>query len=508
MATVSSSRLRRGLVTATVVAGAVLQVLDMTIANVALPHMQAALGATPETVTWVLTSYILASAVAMPITGWLEARMGRRNLFVLSVLMFTISSAVCGAAHSMEVMVLARIVQGIFGAFIIPVGQAALLDSSPEEEWPRALLIWVMGMMAGPIMGPFIGGWITDAYDWRWIFYVNVPFGCVIALGGWLLLSSPPLEKRHFDMMGFLYLAVALGAFQLLLDRGTPLDWFDSTEIIIEAGVAIAAAWMFIIHSGTAKAPLIPLALYANRNLMLASLFMLIAAGVVFGGTAMLAPLLQHLMGYDTLDTGLMMMPRAIASLVGLIVASRLADRVDARLFVALGLGLICLSLWMLSGISLEADGRLFIWSGAIQGFGTGITMMPVQVLAFQTLSAHLRTEGAAIFHLARNLGSSFVISMTSALLARNVQISHADLSAHIIPRPPNPAEAEFLAGLSGSATAALHMLDAEINRQALMIAYIDNFWIMMIGTVLVIPMALLLSRSKPSDDVRVSVME
>lgn len=498
---------RRLLIIITVMLAAQMVVLDTTIANVALPHMQAALGATPESVAWVLTSYIVAAAVATPITGWLEGQLSRRTLFIGSIVIFTLSSALCGMATSLEMMVAARIVQGVFGAFIIPLSQSILLDSSPLEKRAQAMSILMMGLIVGPILGPLVGGWITDNIDWRWIFLINVPIGLAAAFAAFFLIDNMPIERRRFDMFGFLLLAMCLASFQLMLDRGTHLDWFDSPEIIIEAGIAIGALWMFIVHSSTAKSPLIPTALFADRNLMVSSLFQFLAAGVVFGGAALQTTMLQTLMGFDTTDAGMMMMPRAACSLIGLFLVGRYAGRIDLRYFIACGVVIASFGLMMMTDFNLDMDKWLLIVSGAVLGTGIGLMTMPLQLLAFETLKAELRTEGAAFFSLSRNLGGSIAISFLTATMARNHQISHADLAAHV-DMGNMPALDERLLGMLGRDGGAIAMLlDNEINRQALMIAYVNAFWLMMWATILTLPALLLLRRrAKKSTDTEAPV--
>jgi len=474
-------------------------VLDTTIANVALPHMQAALGATPESVAWVLTSYILAAAVATPITGWLETRLSRRTLFIGSVLIFTAASAMCGVAVSLEMMVAARVVQGVSGAFLIPLSQSILLDSSSLEKRAQAMSILMGGMIIGPIMGPLVGGWITDNADWRWIFYINVPLGLIAAFAGVFLIRNVPVEKRPFDMFGFVLLALSLASLQLMLDRGTHLDWFDSAEIMIEAGIAIGCGWIFMVHSATARSPLISTALFADRNLMVACLFMFLSAGVVFGGAALQTVMLQTLMGYSTTDAGLMMMPRASASLIGLALVGKFAGRVDLRYFISAGVVICTVGLWLMANFNLDMDMHYMVWTGFVLGTGIGLMTMPLQLLAFETLKPALRTEGAAMFSLARNLGGSVVISFLTATIARNSQTSHSDLASHITVDRLNGLDERLsnLLGRDGAAIAA--MVDGEINRQAAMIAYVDAFWMMMWATILALPAILLLRRRKPA---------
>ena len=484
---------RRALTTVVVMAATVMVILDTTIANVALPHMQSALGATQDSVSWVLTSYILASAVSTPVTGWLSDRYGRRLLFTAAVAGFTIASALCGVSTSLEMMVAARILQGVFGAFLVPLSQAVMFDINPPEKHASAMTVWGIGVMVGPVMGPVLGGWLTDQLDWRWVFFVNVPIGIVTTIGCWALIPGRPGERRRFDILGFVLLGLALSAFQLLLDRGTQEDWFQSVEIWIEAGVAVSALWMFIVHSFTHRAPLVPMALFRDRNFAAALLLITVMGGILTAGATLIAPMLQRLMDYPVFDAGLMVAPRGIGTMVGMILAGRLAGRVDPRWTILVGLLLVGWSLHIQTGFNLEMDSRLIIESGLIQGAGIGLVVMPLNLLAFATLAPVLRTEAAALYSLMRNLGGSIAISVTTALIASNVQTSHADLGATVTTMTLPFLNSGIIEGYGQSTEALLAFLDLEVNRQALMIAYLDDFWLMMWACLALIPLLLLL---------------
>lgn len=494
---------KRLAITITVMAGTLMQVLDSTIANVALPHMQATLSGTQESIAWVLTSYIIAVAIATPVTGWLESRFGRRELFVVSVIGFTVASAACGLAPTLPAMVGARIVQGVFGAFIGPLTQAIMLDSYPKEKHPQALTIWGMGVMIAPIMGPVLGGWLTDQWNWRWVFFINVPFGIVTAIASWALLTSNPLQKTRLDLTGFIFICMMLVGFQLVLDRGTHVDWFDSTEILIESAICLMGLWMYAVHSVTSERPLIPLALFRDRNFLIANLFMLVVSGISIAGSALLAPMLQTLLGYNAYQAGLLVAPRGFAMMASMLAAGMLSKYVDGRAMLACGLLLIAISLRMMSGFELGMDSHLVIWTGIIQGFGTGFVVLPLNLLAFATLAPYLRTEGAALYSLSRNIGSSIAIAALSALLARNLQVSHADLSNHVTSSAIPFLTPSLMERLGAQGTDVLRIIDAEVNRQALMIAYIDDYWLMGWAVLLVLPFVVLMRRAQqgPNDE-------
>ncbi|HYJ52499.1 MAG TPA: DHA2 family efflux MFS transporter permease subunit [Allosphingosinicella sp.] len=488
---------RHILVTAGVILGMLMQVLDTTIANVALPHMTASLGATRETINWVLTSYIVASAIAIPITGWLADRVGRKPLFVWSVIVFTAASLLCAVAQNLTEMVLFRAIQGVAGAFIVPLAQATLFDINPREKHGTAMAIFGAGVMIGPIAGPVLGGWLTDSFDWRWVFLINLPIGTLAALLMARCMPTIPKARRSFDMFGFAMLALALAGLQLMLDRGEQMDWFASWEIRIECAVAIAGIWMFGVHMATARNPLFDRHMFADSNFSTGLLFMAIMGLMLFAGLALLPPLLQTLLGYSVLQSGFLTAPRGVGTLVSMIVVGRLVGKVDARLLVLIGMLTMAGSLWLMSGFSLQMDTRPVIISGAVQGLALGLIFVPLNTVAFGTLDAKYRTTAAALFNLSRSIGGSIGISIMTLLLARNVQVSHSDLAAHITQYSLPPIPPVITGGAPPATQTVLAMLDMEINRQALMIAYIDDFKAMMILSLLAVPLLLLLRKSR-----------
>lgn len=487
----------RGLLTVGVMGAMVMQILDTTIANVALPHMQTSLGATIDTVTWVLTSYIVATAIALPATGWLSARLGSRNLFLIAVGGFVVASMLCGIATSLPEMVLFRVFQGIFAAFINPLSQTAMLDINPPERAAKAMSVWGMGVMVGPIMGPVIGGFLTENYNWRWVFYVNVPVGALTFAILWFLLPSRPRAERSFDLPGFVYVGLAVAAFQLMLDRGQTEDWFSSWEIVVEALVAAAATWMAAIHLATARKPLFDRVLFTNRNLVMGMFFMVVIGISTMAPMALLPPMLQQLFGYPVIDTGLMMAPRGVGVLFTMFLGGQIMGRIDARILIIGGLLLFAWSLRMMAGYSLQMDFWPVVTSGFVQGLGMGFVFMPLNALAFATLDGQYRTEGAALLNLMRSVGQSAGISMVTVMLARNIQTSHADLAAHVTRGTLPGVDLSWL-GVAGTLSdTAFAYADAMVNQQAAMIAYLDDFYLMAWISVAVIPLVLLLSRPK-----------
>jgi MFS transporter, DHA2 family, multidrug resistance protein len=487
---------QRLIVTVGVMMAVLLQVLDTTIANVALPHMQASLSATQDSINWVLTSYIVASAIALPISGWLADKVGRKRLLLISVVLFTVASVLCATAMSLTEMVLFRALQGVGGAFIVPLAQATLFDINPREKHGQAMALFGGGVMIGPILGPVLGGWLTDNYNWRWVFLVNLPVGIICLLLMLRFMPKTETHERKFDMFGFALLAIALGALQFCLDRGQQNDWFSSWETIIEAGLAIGASWMFIVHMITAKHPLFERAMFTDRNFATSLLFMAVTGVLLLAGLALLPPLLQNMYGYSVLQSGFLTAPRGLGTLFSMLIAGRLTGKIDARLLVGIGVVLMGVSLYMMTGFAIDQPSRPVIVSGVVQGLGLGLIFVPLQTLAFETLATRMRTTGAALLNLSRNIGGSVGISIVSTQLVRMTQVAHADLAQAITQQTIPTANPEILQTVVPVAgPAALAYINAMITKQALFIAYLDDFKLMMIVSFAVLPLLLFMRR-------------
>ena len=486
----------RLIVTIGVMMAVLLQVLDTTIANVALPHMQADLSASQDQINWVLTSYIVASAIALPISGWLADRIGRKRLLLISVVCFTVASVLCATATSLGEMVIFRTFQGVSGAFIVPLAQATLFDINPREKHGQAMALFGGGVMIGPILGPVLGGWLTDNYNWRWVFLVNLPVGILCTLIMMRFMPKTETHRRNFDMFGFILLALALAGLQLFLDRGEQEDWLTSWEIRIELGLAISAAWMFVVHMFTANHPLFDRAMFKDRNFATGMLFMAVTGVLLLAGLALLPPLLQNLYGYSVLQSGFLTAPRGIGTLLSMLVAGRLTGRVDARLLVGIGVCFMGVSLYMMTGFAIDQPSRPVIMSGVVQGLGLGLIFVPLQSLAFETLPVRARTTAAALLNLSRNVGGSIGISVVSTQLVRLTQVAHADLAHNITEQTiptVDPTLLQTIFPVAGQTVLAY--LNAEITRQALFIAYLDDFKLMMIITFAVLPLLLFMKR-------------
>src|SRR5215469_1029669 len=413
-------------------AGTLMQALDSTIANVALPYMQGTLAASRDQITWVLTSYIVAAAIMTAPVGWIAARFGRKNFALVSLAGFTIASMLCGAAQTLEEMIVFRLIQGAFGAALSPLSQSIMLDLYPPEKRGSVMAIWGIGVMVGPILGPTLGGYLTDAYSWRWVFYVNLPFGIAAVTGIWLFLRETHRnETLKFDWFGFGVLGMALAGLQLMLDRGTTKDWFSSSEIIIEAIVAGFGLYLFIVHMLTSQKSFVPLEIFKDRNFVTALFLMLLVALIMLASSALLPPYLENLSGYTVTQTGLLMAPRGIGTMFAMMFAGRLAMRTDPRYLMAAGNLMLSWSLYEMSRWTPDIPPSWLATTTVVQGIGMGLIFVPMNLVAFATLSPLLRTDGSALVNLMRNIGSAIGVSITTTILATAVQIAHSQLAEH-----------------------------------------------------------------------------
>jgi len=479
------------MITVSIMVASLMQVLDTTIANVALPHIQGAVGATQDQIAWVLTAYIVASAIMTPLSGWLAGRVGRKRILLASIAGFTISSVLCGLAQSLPQLIVGRLLQGVCGASIIPMGQAVVLDINPPDRHMRAMAIWSMTITVGPIAGPALGGWLTESYNWRWVFFINIPIGVAAFLGIWFAMEETKIRRSIFDFFGFATLSLAVGALQLTLDRGQPKDWFNSPEICIEAIVAVVALYLFCVHMLTAKnTPFLEPALFKDRNCIAGCIFIFIVGLIIYATLALLPPMLQGLMGYPVITTGVVTAPRGVGSLLAMLLLGRIAHRLDMRWVICLGFGIAAASAWQMTQFDLQMDAATVMWSGLWQGIGSALVTVPLAGAAFATLSPSLRNEGAALYSLFRNLGSSVGISIVEVLLTRNTQIVHASLVGHL-----NPYNSIVREQMSQAATnvGQLAVLNAAVTRQAAMVAYDDNFKLMMWLAIAAIPAVIFL---------------
>jgi DHA2 family multidrug resistance protein len=485
------------LITASVGLASFLYSVDWTIAAVALPHMQGTFSATQDQIGWVITSYIVASALAMPAAGWLSLRFGRKRLFMWAVTVFLIASVVCGAANSLEVEVLARIVQGLGGAFLIPLSHAIILDTYPPEEQGKAMALWGMAATLGSFVGPTVGGYVTEYLSWRYIFYINVPIGLVALAGAAVFLPETTRDAgRKLDWFGFLSLSLGIGSLQLMLDRGGLLDWFESWEIITEACLAVLGLYLFNVHSLTAKQPFLDPRLLTQRNFFLGLVFAFIYGFVTTPPMVLMPSFLDQVRGYPIDTIGLLQAPRGIGLFLAMVIGGRITGRIDPRTLIAFGLLCLAFSSWDMSNWTADVGVWPLLWTNFLQGIGGGIIMVPIQVIAFPSLQPHMRTEATALFNLVRSLGASIGVSGALAMFVRTSSVMHSQIVEHV--SPFNRAlQAQGAEGWSMGSVQALARLEREISLQSALIGFTSDFWLFALIALAALPLLLLIGKTR-----------
>jgi DHA2 family multidrug resistance protein len=490
-----------------------MQVLDTSVTNVALPHMQGSLSASLDEITWVLTSFLAANAVILPATGWLVARLGRRRFFLLATWTFMASSLLSGAAPNLELLVGARLLQGLGGGPLIPLSQAILMETFPPRQRGMAMAIWGLGVMVSPIVGPTVGGWITDNYSWRWIFYLNLPFGAVALALGSAFLEDPPrgatarAPSGAFDATGLALLVTGVGALQIALDQGERLDWFDSPAITTLVVLAVVALTTLVWWELTVAHPIVDLRVLANRTFALGTLLMTLVGFGLYGSFVLLTFYAEHLLRYNALTAGWVLAPGGIGSLISLAIGGRLVDRLDPRWLVSAGMGIIAYSLFLMGSLSLGADFWAVLWPRFVQGFGMGLVFVPLTTMSLAAVSAAEIPTATGIFNVVRNVGGSVGVAVTTAWLSRQTQVHVATLIGHVTPWSAAAADRlarlqdVYLASGSDAETArrqALRHLYDEVLRQASMNAFADDFLRLAALFALMVPLVWVMRR--PAD--------
>jgi MFS transporter, DHA2 family, multidrug resistance protein len=489
----------RLLITLCTVGATLMQALDQTIANVALPYMQGSLSASYDEITWVLTSYITAAAIMTAPVGWLAARFGRKYLFIICLIGFTVTSVMCGAAQSLGQVVLFRIFQGMFGAALVPLSQSTMMDIYPMEKRGQAMAIWGMGVMIGPILGPTLGGYLTELYSWRYVFYINIPFGVMATLGLiFFMPRSHPNFNMKFDWTGFAVLSLGIGAMQLMLDRGQDQDWFSSREIVVECVLGALGVYLFVVHMATGTRPFIPPAMFKDRNFATGAFMMFAAGTILVSSSSLMAPWLQNLANYPVETAGLIMAPRGIGTMAAMMVGGKLTTKIDSRKIMACGITMLILSIWEMTSWTPDVSQTRIALTIVFQGAGLGFLFIPLQVLAFATLPSQYRTDGASVFSLARNIGAAIGVSVTSFMLAHNTQALHAEIGASVTPFNRALQDGGTVERMLNPVThhgAAL--LDRIINQQAQITAFVDDYRMMIFTTLPALGLLFLMRRPK-----------
>jgi DHA2 family multidrug resistance protein len=495
-----SREVQRVWVTVAVMIATVMQTIDMTIANVALPHMQGALSASIDQIAWVLTSYIVAAAICTPLVGYWAARYGRKRVFSTAIIGFTIASALCGAAQSLTEIVAARLLQGLFGAALVPLSQSVLLDTWPRERHTSAMAWWGVGVIVGPIIGPTLGGYLTEFHSWRWVFYINAPIGVLAWIGITAFLPETPVDReRRLDLFGFGLLALGIGALQLCLDRGQTLDWFASPEIVIEALVAGTCFYMFVVHMLTHREPFLEPGLFRDRNFAVGSMFAFVVGIVLLAAVTLLPSYLQTLLGYPVRDVGELLASRGVGTMIAMLTVGRIGDRLHPLRLMVPGTALMCASFYWMSLFSLDTTPAMVVGSGFMQGLGLGFVFVPLTTMTFSTLPQALRNEGTALFTLSRNIGSSVGVSIVTSVLARNTQANHAAFAQYASPFNEATRLPGYPAEWALQSPGSIAALEHEISRQAQLLAYVQDFRLMMWLCLFSVPLLFVFSsRRKP----------
>jgi len=490
--------LRRNMVTICAMTATIMQALDTTIANVALPYMQGSLSASQDQINWVLTSYIVAAAIMTAPVGWIANRFGRKRTFIICSGGFTIASAMCGLAQDINQMVLFRLLQGVFGAALVPLSQAVMLDSYALHERAKAMGIWGMGVMMGPIMGPSLGAWLTETYSWHWVFLVNLPFGIFTVLGLLVFMDESRNDRElRFDWFGFTALAVGIGALQIALDRGEQLGWLESNEITAEFIISIIGFYYFFAHSLTTDKPFIQFALFKDKNFVGGCVFMAVMGLVLFSTMALSSPFLQNVIGYPIITAGLLLASRGCGTFVAMMLVGRMMRYIEARTLIIAGLSLTCLSLFYMTNWTDQTGVNEIVVLSVVQGFGFGLVFVPLSTVAFLTLPDHLRTDGTSMLTLMRNVASSIGISLVISQLTEGTRRTYAVLSQHVNPFNHAMQMPDVRGMIDMGTDKGRAVMDAIVNLQAQIIAFSQDYQMVMIFTLCAIPLTIMIGSSK-----------
>lgn len=508
----ATKTVNKWLITITVMLPTIMEIVDTSVANVALPHMQGSLNAGTDEVTWVLTSYLVSNAVVLPMTGWLARMFGRKRFLITCITLFTLASFLCGAAPNLASLIFFRILQGAAGGALIPTSQAILMETFPPREQGMAMAIFGVGAMFGPIVGPALGGWITDNLNWRWIFYINFPIGVIaVAMASYFIFDPPYLKRRKMpvDYWGLGLLTVGLGALQVVLDKGQQEDWFNSSFIIFFSVVAILSLLLLVYVELTHEHPIVNLRLFRNVSFS-AGNFVMFMVGFCLYSSIMLIPLfLQALMGYDATLAGMVLAPGGVATLITMPFVGAFIQRGDGRKVVLAGLLIGAFSMFMMQGFTLEASYWDFVWPRVVLGVGLAMIFVPLTTVTLSTISREEMGNATGVFNLLRNVGGSVGIAIAATLLSRYSQYYQNILVGHV--NPYNPNLQAKMAGLKNAVMArgsdavtaeklSLAALYGAVQRQAGMLAYNRIFWVVGLAFLVIIPLLLLLKKPRHLD--------
>jgi DHA2 family multidrug resistance protein len=499
---VATSAVNRVMVVVAVMSATMMQMLDTTIVNVALPQMQGQLGTTSSEISWVLTSYIVASSIFMPLTGYFADRLGQRRYLIMATSGFVIASVLCGLSFSLSEIVLFRIAQGLSGAALAPLSQTIMTNLYRPEERGKAMAMWGLGVVVGPVLGPTLGGWLTEVISWRWTFFINIPVGVMSVILALKYVPDSPKKERTMDWTGFVLLGLAVGSLQYVLDRGSRVDWFEAPEIVMATFLFVIALSLFIRHIlSDAAHPIFSPRIFLDRNFTMATLTSMALSLGIFGSMILQPILMESLLGYPVSTTGLLMAPRGLAVGVGMLIVGRLIGRFEPRLLIMTGMTCSLFSALAMSRYTLEIDTWNLVWPGLLQGIGIALIMVPLSVLAYTTLPRERMAEAAGMNNLIRNLGSSFGISFAATMFSRYTQQGWQQLSAYA--NPFSPAVQEYLARLHLTVDNPLGgmLLAREVGMQAAIAGMSKVYLWIVAAIVFMMPFVFMLRAAKQSSD-------
>ncbi len=495
--TTPTAPVSRILITLAVMSATLIQVLDTTIVNVALPHMQGQLGTTADQISWVLTSYLVASAICMPLTGYCADVLGRKRFLLICIAGFVTASALCGISQGLAEIILFRLLQGVFGAALVPLSQAIMADAYPPQQRGRAMAIWAMGVMVGPVLGPTLGGWLTEVASWRWTFYINVPVGALSLFLASQFVPDTQKRARRMDWNGFGMLAIGIAGLQYLLDRGNHQDWFSANDIRLSAALGIIGLVSFTWHSLRHGAHAVfDVRIFKDRNFAMSCVLIGTMGMGMFGGLVLQPILLEGLLGYPIVTTGIVMAPRGLATAVTMILVGRLVDAMDARLLVLAGIIVSAIGSWMMTLYSLDITTLDIVLPALVQGVGLGLVFVPLSTIAYATLDNSRMAEAAGIYSLLRTIGAAIGISIVTTVLTHQTQVIWNELGAHV--NVYRDAVAEYLSYLHLLPTdpRGLAILAREVDRQAQMGAMLDAFKLITLSYAFMLPLLFILRKS------------
>lgn len=494
----------KGMITLCIMLATIMEIIDSTIANVALPHMQGSLGASQDQISWVLTSYIVSAAITMPLTSWLVNVFGTRNLLLICTTGFTFASMLCGLATSINQMVLYRLIQGVLGASLVPLSQSILFEINPPEKHGQAMATWGMGIMFAPIVGPMLGGYITEHYSWRWIFFINLPVGILASVGIATFLPKSEVIKKAFDIKGFILFSTFIATLQLMLDRGELVDWFESKEILLYCFVSIVTFITSILYSMKKSDPFVPVDIFKDRNFSVSTILMFCVGMILFASIVIMPQFLQLILGYNVFDAGLLTAPRGVGVLISMGVAGKLVGKLDIRSLIIFGITCIATTMYLSSGFNFDVTKLHVSLVGLVQGFGFGFIFVPISSVSLATLPSSLRTQATSMSSLIRNIGSSVGISMIIFFIGYNVKFNHAILVENA--RQNNKNINHYAAKIPGAEDGSVLYLEGEIMRQSGLMGYLNAFKLSMFAALFMIPLILFLKPVKIAPGTKVDL--